>query len=108
MKANCNELETIATSLNNLGTSIFENRLALQVLHVLNSDYRTFRSLVQHMNPVPSFDTLRSMLELDEHSNNKDISSSHDSALVTTTKPLIFENSKNFEPRGTPPSPRLH
>ncbi|XP_057532784.1 uncharacterized protein LOC130810659 [Amaranthus tricolor] len=58
VKAYCNELENIATSLNNLGTSISDNRLALQVLHGLTTDYRTFRSLVQNMSPVPSFDTL--------------------------------------------------
>ncbi|XP_057522600.1 NEDD8-specific protease 1-like [Amaranthus tricolor] len=100
--AYCNELETLATSLNTLGTSIFDNRLALQVLHGLTTDYRTFQFLVQHMSPVPSFDTLRSMLELEEHSHNKDNSSSHDSALFTTPKPSSIEHSENFEPRDTP------
>ena len=71
MKSYCNELETIATSLTNLGTSITDNRLALQVLHGLNSEYKTFRSLVKHMNSIPSFNTLRSMLELEERSNYK-------------------------------------
>ncbi|XP_057535360.1 uncharacterized protein LOC130813539 [Amaranthus tricolor] len=71
VKAYCNKLETIATSLTNLGASISDNRLALQVLHGLNSDYKTFWSLVQHMTPIPSFDTLRSMLELEERSNHK-------------------------------------
>ncbi|XP_057540779.1 uncharacterized protein LOC130818634 [Amaranthus tricolor] len=46
VKSYFNELETIATSLTNLGTSITDNRLALQVLHGLNSDCKTFRSLV--------------------------------------------------------------
>ena len=86
VKAYCNELENIATTRTNLCTSISSNCLALQTFHVLTSDYRIFQSLVQHMSSVPSFDTLRSMLELEEHSNNKDVSSSHDSALVTTPK----------------------
>ncbi|XP_057533062.1 uncharacterized protein LOC130810960 [Amaranthus tricolor] len=102
VKAYCNELENIATSLNNLSTSISDNQLALQVLHGLTTDYHTFRSLVQHMSPVPFFDTLRSMLELEKHSHNKDSSSSHDLVLLTTPKPFSIENSKNFEPRDTP------
>ncbi|XP_057548100.1 uncharacterized protein LOC130826535 [Amaranthus tricolor] len=85
VKTYCNALENIATSLNNLGTSIINNRLALQVLHGLTTDYRTFRALVPHMSPVPCFDTLRSMLELKEHSHNKDKSSTHDSTLITST-----------------------
>ena len=89
MKAYCNELENIATSFNNLGTFISDNRLALQVLHGLTRDYRTFRSLVQHMSLVPSFDTLRSMLELEEHSHHQDVSSFHDPTLFTTSKPFV-------------------
>ncbi|XP_057538131.1 uncharacterized protein LOC130815658 [Amaranthus tricolor] len=93
VKSYCNELETIATSLTNLGTSISDNRLALKVLHGLILEYKTFRSLVQHMNPIPSFDTLRSMLELEERSN---------SALITTNKASFSENSAHFNNRGPP------
>ncbi|XP_057517886.1 uncharacterized protein LOC130798808 [Amaranthus tricolor] len=97
VKAYCNELETITTSLTNLGASISDNRLALQVLYGLNSDYKNFRSLVQHMTPIPSFDTLRSMLELEERSNHKHSSTAQDTALITTSK----ANSNHFASRGT-------
>ena len=100
VKFYCNELETIATSLNNLGTSITDNRLALQVLHGLTSEYKTFRSLVQHMNPIPSFDTLRSMLELEERSNHKHTSPAQDSALLASNKGTFSENSAPFINRG--------
>ncbi|XP_057543929.1 uncharacterized protein LOC130823328 [Amaranthus tricolor] len=96
VKSYCNELETIATSLNNLGTFITDTRLALEVLHRLTSEYKTFRSLVQHMNPIPSFDTLRSMLELEERSNHKHNSPAHDSALITTNKGSFSKNSAHF------------
>ncbi|XP_057525000.1 uncharacterized protein LOC130804548 [Amaranthus tricolor] len=107
VKAYCNELENIATSLNNLGASISDNRLTLQVLHGLTRNYRTFRSLVQHMSPVPSFDTLRSMLELEEHSHHQDVSSPHDLALVTTSKPSVdrsdtYDSCGGFHHRGGP------
>ena len=70
VKSYCNELENIATTLTNLGTTISDNCLAFQVLHGLTSEYRTFRSLVQHLQHIPSFDSLLSMLELEEHTNN--------------------------------------
>ena len=102
MKSYCNGLETIATSLNNLGTSITDNRLAFQVLHGLTPEYKTFRSLVQHMNPIPSFDTLHSMLELEERSNHKHNSPAQDSALITTNKASFSENSAHFNNCGPP------
>ncbi|XP_057517910.1 uncharacterized protein LOC130798832 [Amaranthus tricolor] len=102
VKSYCNELETIATSLTNLGTSITDNRLVLQVLHGLILEYKTFRSLVQHMNPIPSFDTLRSMLELEERSNHKHNSLAQDSALITTNKASFSESSAHFNNRGPP------
>ena len=58
VKAYCNELQNLALTLSNHRTTISDNRLALQVLHGLSSDYHTFRSLIQHMNPIRSFDTL--------------------------------------------------
>ncbi|XP_057523996.1 uncharacterized protein LOC130803811 [Amaranthus tricolor] len=100
VKSYCNEIESIATSLNNLGTSITDNRLALQVLHGLTSEYKTFRSLVQHMNPIPSFDTLRSMLELEERSNHKHTSPAQHSALLASNKGTFSENSTPFINRG--------
>lgn len=103
VKSYCNELKNIATTLDNLGTSIPDNRLALKVLHGLTSEYRTFLSLIQHMDPVLSFDSLWSMLELEEHSNKQDnVSSSHESALVTNPRHSNLENSANSKPRGTP------
>ena len=75
-----------------------DNRLALQVLHGLTSDNKTFRSLVQHMTPIPSFDTLRSMLKLEERTNHKHSSTALDSAIVATPK----DNSDHFTSRGTP------
>ena len=50
------------------------------------------------MTPIRSFDTLRSMLELEERSNHKHSSTAQDSALVATPK----DNSDHFASRGTP------
>ena len=101
VKAYYDEHQNLAFTLNNLSTDITDNRLALQVLHGLTSDYHTFRLLVQHMTSVPSLDALCSMLELEEHSINKDVSPSHESALITTPKPSPSENYENFVARDT-------
>lgn len=69
--------------------------MVFQVLLSLTSVYRTFRSLVQHS----SFDSLRSMLVLEEHINNKDKSPSHDSALVVTQCPKNSEFLEHMESR---------
>ncbi|XP_057526437.1 uncharacterized protein LOC130805674 [Amaranthus tricolor] len=98
LPAYCNELQNLPTTLNNLATSISYSRLALQLIHGLTSKYRTFRSLVQHLTPTHSFDSLRSMLELKEHTNKKDNTLPQDSALVVNNRTQNFdflENSKH-------------
>lgn len=63
VKSYCNELNSIATNVNNVGTSVSDYPLTLNVIHGLTLDYRTFPFLAQQMNLVPSFETLHSMLE---------------------------------------------
>ena len=101
VKAYFNEHQNLAITLTNLGTTITDSRLALLVLYGLSSDYRPFKSTVQHMNPLLSFDSLHSMLELEEHTNNKDKIPSQDSALVSTHHSQNFEKSENLDSRGT-------
>lgn len=87
MKSYCNEPENIITTLTNLCITINDNRLALQVLHGLTSKYRTFLSLVNHLQPTLTFDSFWSMLEVEEHTNNKDKSPPQDSSLIPNNRP---------------------
>ena len=54
-----------------------------------------------NMSLISSFDTLRSILEFEVHSNNKNVSPSHDYTLVITPKISTLENSDNFDSYGT-------
>ncbi|XP_021723721.1 uncharacterized protein LOC110691096 [Chenopodium quinoa] len=69
VKAYCTHLKSLTDSLKNVGDKVSDNRMALQLLKGLTEVYKPFRTSVRHMNPLPSFDTLRSMLELEEQGN---------------------------------------
>ncbi|XP_047335545.1 uncharacterized protein LOC124939079 [Impatiens glandulifera] len=64
VKSYCAQLKTLADNLRNVGDKDSDNRMALQLLKGLSEDYKPFRTSVRHLNPLPFFDTLRSMLEL--------------------------------------------
>lgn len=69
VKAYCTRPKVLADGLRNVGDKVSDNRMALQLLKGLSDEYKPFRSSVQHLNPLPSFDTLRSMLELEEQAD---------------------------------------
>ncbi|KAL2897036.1 Retrovirus-related Env polyprotein from copia-like transposable element 17.6, partial [Bienertia sinuspersici] len=74
VKPYCTRLKTLVYSLRNVGDKVSDNRMALQLLKGLLED------------PLPSFDTLRSMLELEEQSNSSDhVSEAREEALVTAS-----------------------
>ncbi|XP_021770544.1 putative uncharacterized protein DDB_G0277255 [Chenopodium quinoa] len=70
VKPYCTRLKVLADSQRNVGDTVSNNRMALQLLKGFSNEYKQFRSSVQHLHPLPSFDTLRSMLELEEQSND--------------------------------------
>ncbi|XP_021773565.1 uncharacterized protein LOC110737528 [Chenopodium quinoa] len=47
--------------------------MVLQLFKGLSEEYKPFRTSVRHLNPLPSFDTLRSMLELKEQGNTANV-----------------------------------
>ncbi|KAL2944396.1 Retrovirus-related Pol polyprotein from transposon TNT 1-94 [Bienertia sinuspersici] len=73
VKSYCTRLKTLADSLKNVGDPISDHRMALQLLKGLSDEYKAFRTSVRHLKPLPSFDELRSMLELEEQSNVSDL-----------------------------------
>uniref|UniRef100_A0A803M609 Uncharacterized protein n=1 Tax=Chenopodium quinoa TaxID=63459 RepID=A0A803M609_CHEQI len=90
VKPYCTRLKTLAYSLRNVGDKVSDNRMALQLLKGLSEEYKPFRTSVRHLNPLPSFDTLRSMLELEEQGNAADIAvDSHEEAHVSQSPSMI-------------------
>ena len=83
VKSYCSEIKNIIDGLCNVSSSDSDSRLSLQVLHGLTEDYRSFRSTVQHMNPLLDFDTTRSMIELEEQTHNKETPPNDTTLLVS-------------------------
>ncbi|CAO2817648.1 unnamed protein product [Amaranthus hypochondriacus] len=89
--ANLHHIDSTAISgqLSAMGYSISEERLVLQLVGKLTSDYAMVATLIQQASPLPSFSKACSMLELDQVSrekNQEDSSlSSSSTALVATT-----------------------
>ncbi|XP_059310387.1 uncharacterized protein LOC132061632 [Lycium ferocissimum] len=59
VKAYCTRLKVLADNLANVGHKVFNERLVLRLLRGLSEKYKTFRTMVQHRTPLPSFDVVR-------------------------------------------------
>ncbi|XP_021769522.1 uncharacterized protein LOC110733768 [Chenopodium quinoa] len=109
VKPYCTRLKTLADSLKNVGDKVSDNRMALQLLKGLSEEYEPFRTSVRHLNPLPSFDALRSMLELEEQGNATDITSepteeahlSHASSTVSQSNGKNSQNSSQSRGRNS-------
>ncbi|XP_060183239.1 uncharacterized protein LOC132613215 [Lycium barbarum] len=99
MKAYCTRLKVLAENLANVGHKVSDERLVLRLLRGLSEKYKTFRTTVQHRTPLPSFDIVRSMLELEEDSHAED--AIHDS---DSNAALVSHNvtPQNFSGNGQP------
>ncbi|XP_021740044.1 uncharacterized protein LOC110706430 [Chenopodium quinoa] len=91
VKPYCSHLKTLADNLRNVGDTVSGHEMALQLLKGLTDDYKSFRSSVRHLDPLPFFEALCSMLELEEQSNASDIPDSGEEALLSqTSQPASF------------------
>ncbi|XP_060170290.1 5'-3' exoribonuclease 2-like [Lycium barbarum] len=99
VKAYCTRLKVLVDNLTNVGHKVFDERLVLRLLRGLSEEYKTFRPTVQHHTPLPSFDVVRSMLELEEDSHAED--AIHDS---DSNAALVSHNvtPQNFSGNGQP------
>ncbi|XP_021723696.1 uncharacterized protein LOC110691068 [Chenopodium quinoa] len=107
VKPYCTRLKSLADSLRNVGDAVSDNRMALQLLKGLSEDYKDFRTSVRHLNPLPNFDALRSMLELEEQGNATDVlhsseeahlSQSSSAAFNSQQGKAIYESPRNSQP----------
>ncbi|XP_056692082.1 uncharacterized protein [Spinacia oleracea] len=73
VKAYCTRLKVLSDLLANVGQPVSDERMVLRTLRGLTDDFKTFRTTVQHRTPLPTFDKLRSMLDLEEDSHTDDI-----------------------------------
>lgn len=80
----CQALKALSTQLAAIDHPISEERLVLELVGKLTTDYRMVATLIQQSSPLPSFDKACSMLELDcvSHEKNDSNSSSSDVVLM--------------------------
>ena len=78
----CHALKNVSTQLAAIDHPISEERLVLQLVGKLTSDYRMVATLIQQTIPLSSFDKACSMLELDRVSRAKSEPPSHASNAV--------------------------
>ncbi|XP_074299935.1 uncharacterized protein LOC141631120 [Silene latifolia] len=83
--AYCQALKTLADQLANFGSPVTNDRLVLQLVAGLNDGYKGVATIIQHSDPLPLFYKARSMLILEETSNNPPPAS--DTALVALNQP---------------------
>ncbi|XP_021852845.1 uncharacterized protein [Spinacia oleracea] len=69
VKAYCTRLKVLADSLANVGQKVSDERLVLRLLRGLSDEYKHFRTTVQQKDPLPSFEKVRSLLDLEEDNN---------------------------------------
>ncbi|CAH9133047.1 unnamed protein product [Cuscuta epithymum] len=95
--AYCRALKTLANQLQNVGSEVSPSRLVLRLVNGLTPQYDTVASLIQQATPLPSFQTARSMILLDETRKAHQLGASSASALLHSSP------SQPTPPRPTPP-----
>lgn len=89
ISAYCQELKVIADQLSNVGASLNDQRLVLQLISGLNENYDSVVTFMQQKNPLPQFNEARSRLVLEETRKAKQEkmgSNTSSAALLTTNE----------------------
>ncbi|XP_071687902.1 uncharacterized protein [Rutidosis leptorrhynchoides] len=105
MSAYCQELKNLSDQLSNVGETVNNSRLVLQLIAGLHDSYDSVSSQIAHAKVLPDFYEARSMVILEETRKQKQASHLSEAALITTTtsgsnKQLGSSNSPN-NPRST-------
>ncbi|XP_058762377.1 uncharacterized protein LOC131635756 [Vicia villosa] len=91
VSAYCQRLKMLSDQLRNVGSSVNNHRLVLQLISGLPEAYRSVATLIRQSNPLPAFYQARSMLTLEEAGMAKmTCTGSH--AAMHTTQPRPTED----------------
>ncbi|KAL2902682.1 Retrovirus-related Pol polyprotein from transposon RE2 [Bienertia sinuspersici] len=66
-------IKTHADNLRNVDSTISDEQMVLRLFRGLSDEYKSFKTSVQYLVPLPDFETVRTMLELEETNNADDI-----------------------------------
>ncbi|PWA57429.1 hypothetical protein CTI12_AA408350 [Artemisia annua] len=67
----CTKIKSLADRLNNLGSPVSENNLVIYAVNGLDSQFATIVKIIRHREPLPTFETARNMLLLEESTLNE-------------------------------------
>ncbi|PWA87507.1 hypothetical protein CTI12_AA128900 [Artemisia annua] len=67
----CTKIKSMADRLKNLGSPVSEKNLVIYAVNGLDSRFATIVKIIRHREPLPSFETARTMLLLDESTMNE-------------------------------------
>ncbi|XP_071719468.1 uncharacterized protein [Rutidosis leptorrhynchoides] len=86
--AYCQEVKMLADQMTNVGLTVTEQRMVLQMVAGLGDNYETIGTYISQSDPLPKFYEARSRLILEESRKNRNshtAASTSDSAVHTTT-----------------------
>ncbi|PWA44278.1 hypothetical protein CTI12_AA526930 [Artemisia annua] len=88
----------MADRLKNLGAPVSDKNLLMYAVNGLDSRFATIVKIIRHREPLPSFETARTMLLLDESTPNEaaETTSTFDSS---SSSPTVLLSTKS-EPKG--------
>ncbi|XP_013624777.1 PREDICTED: uncharacterized protein LOC106330936 [Brassica oleracea var. oleracea] len=97
----CQKIKSLADLLSNVDAPVNERTLVMYLLNGLNEKYVNIINIIKHKDPFPTFDNVRSMLDMEESRLNKprratashmDMSSSSTVLVATETQPQQTRN----------------
>ncbi|KAL2926307.1 Retrovirus-related Pol polyprotein from transposon TNT 1-94, partial [Bienertia sinuspersici] len=108
VKEYCTRIKTLADNLRNVGSHVSDEQMVLRLLRGLSDDYKPFRTSVQHLVPLPNYETVRTMLEVEEtNTADDDTAAVSDAALVSDVNGIgpppptqSIATSHNSQPKG--------
>ncbi|PWA61851.1 hybrid signal transduction histidine kinase M [Artemisia annua] len=88
----CTKIKSMADRLHNLGSPVSENNLVTYAVNGLDSRFTTIVKIIRHRETLPTFETARNMLLLEESTFNasQGDTSSFDSDQVQKAKETSF------------------
>ncbi|PWA36009.1 hybrid signal transduction histidine kinase M [Artemisia annua] len=98
------KIKSMADRLKNLSTVVSEKNLVIYAVNGLDSRFATIVKIIRHREPLPSFETAKNMLLLDESTTN-DQASQSTAFESSSSSPTILMATNNSNTKGTPNTP---
>ncbi|XP_021863769.1 uncharacterized protein [Spinacia oleracea] len=95
VKAYCTSIKILVDSLANIGHPVSDELMVLRTLRGLTEEFKTFWTTVHHCTPLPTFEKLRSMFDLEEDSHGKELAPQTGSDTALLSHMNVFDNSSS-------------